>query len=103
MATDAGDVDGMDHASPGVRLGVSYVHTYDARLPRSSISSSVRLALLMVDSILPRCRTIPASPSSRAMSRSPNRATRTGSKLANAARKFSRLRRIVIHDRPDWK
>ena len=37
------------------------------------------------------------------MSRSPNRATFSGSKPANALRKFSRLRRIVIHASPDWK
>jgi hypothetical protein len=37
------------------------------------------------------------------MSGSPNSATRSGSKPANAARKFSRLRRIVSHESPDWK
>jgi hypothetical protein len=49
-----------------------------------------------------RLRTIPASASSRATSSSPNAATFSISKFANAARKFSRLRRIVSHDSPDW-
>jgi len=40
---------------------------------------------------------------SRATSREPNRATASGSKSRNAARKFSRLRRIVSQDSPDWK
>ena len=35
--------------------------------------------------------------------RGPNSATTSGSKPANAARNASRLRRIVSHDRPDWK
>jgi hypothetical protein len=40
---------------------------------------------------------------SRATSSSPKRATRSISKPANALRKFSRLRRMVIQERPDWK
>ena len=59
-------------------------------------------ALATVASIFARLRTIPASPISRATSSSPNSATRAISKPANAARKFSRLRRIVSHERPDW-
>jgi hypothetical protein len=38
----------------------------------------------------------------RSTSRSPNRATSSILKSANAARKLSRLRRIVIQLRPDW-
>ena len=57
----------------------------------------------MVDSILPRWRTMPASCSSRSTSRSPKSATASTSKPAKAARKFSRLRRMVSHDSPDWK
>ena len=41
------------------------------------------------------CSGVPESPSSRFTSRSPKRATASASKPANAARKFSRLRRIV--------
>ena len=52
--------------------------------------------------ILARLRTIPESVISRATSASSNAATRSGSKSAKAARKASRLRRMVIQDRPDW-
>ena len=56
----------------------------------------------MVAATLARLRTMPASASSRAVSASPNAATRSGSNPANAARNASRLRRIVSHDSPDW-
>lgn len=59
-------------------------------------------AFLIVASIFPRWRMIPASPSRRCTSFSPKRATFAGSKPAKAFRKFSRLRRIVSHERPDW-
>ncbi len=36
------------------------------------------------------------------MSGSPYVATTSGSKAANAARKFSRLRRMVSHESPAW-
>ena len=45
--------------------------TYAASVPCSSISSSARAALLIVDSILPRCRTMPGSASNRVTSRAP--------------------------------
>ena len=61
-----------------------------------------RLALLIVERILPWWRMIPASASRRSTSCSPKAATATGSKPAKAARKFSRLRRIVSHDSPAW-
>ena len=46
---------------------------------------------------------MPASPSRRATSASPKAATPAISKPAKAARKASRLRRMVAHDRPAWK
>ena len=58
----------------------SHDQKYAASEPRSSINSSARLALLIVDSILPRWRTMPASFSSRCTSRAPKRATAFGSK-----------------------
>ena len=51
----------------------------------ASRSASVAPALAIAASILPRWRMIPASPSSRSTSRSPKRATRSGSKPAKAA------------------
>ena len=60
-------------------------------------SSRARRALLIVDSILPRWRTMPASPSSRSTSAASKRATRSASKPAKAARKASRLLRMVSH------
>ena len=74
---------------------------YRANEPNSSINSPHRCALLMVASILPRWRTMPASPSKRATSASSNCATVAGSNPANARRKFSRLRRMVIQLSPD--
>ena len=65
--------------------------------------AAAAVAFWIAASIFPRWRTMPASASSRSTSRSPNAATASMSKPANAARKFSRLRRIVSHDRPDWK
>jgi hypothetical protein len=68
----------------------------------SSRSATVARALPIAASILPRCRTMPASPRRRLTSRSPNAATTSGSKPANAERKPSRLRRIVSQESPDW-
>ena len=45
---------------------------------------------------------MPVSAISRATSGSPNAATAAGSNPAKAARKFSRLRKIVSQDSPDW-
>src|SRR5262245_20513965 len=81
----------------------SYRHTYSESDANSSARSRQRFALLIVLSILPRCRTMPASPRRRVTSRPEKRATRSGSKPANARRKFSRLRRIVSQLRPLWK
>ena len=49
-------------------------------------SSSVARAFPITDSILPRWRTMPASPSSRSTSRSPKRAIASTSQPANACR-----------------
>ena len=57
----------------------------------------------MAASILAFERMMPASAISRARSSAPNRATTSGSKLAKAARKASRLRRMVIQASPAWK
>ena len=46
---------------------------------------------------------MPASFKSRVTSRARNAATSSIAKFANAARNAGRLRRIVIHDSPDWK
>src|SRR5262245_3972851 len=53
--------------APG-RLG-SNCQTYEASEPNSPFNSMARRALLMVDSILPRCLTMPASLSRRFTSR----------------------------------
>jgi len=45
---------------------------------------------------------MPASASRRCSSAGPNAATAAMSKPAKAVRKFSRFRRIVSHDSPDW-
>jgi hypothetical protein len=50
-----------------------------------------------------RFLTIPVSAISRATSSSPKAATASGSNRAKAARKFSRLRKMVSQDNPDWK
>jgi hypothetical protein len=77
------------------------------QISSSSVSPSARIAvvawaLVIAASIFLRLRTIPASPSSRATSSSPYSAIRSTSKPSNARRKFSRLRRIVSQERPDW-
>ena len=66
------------------------------------MSSSAARALVMDALTLARLRTMPASASSRATSASVNAATDGMSNPANAFRKFSRLRRMVSQDRPDW-
>ena len=46
---------------------------------------------------------MPASPSIRSTSDSSKVATSAMRNPAKAARKFSRLRRMVSHESPDWK
>ena len=69
--------------------------------PNSRRSSSTRRALWMVDSILPRWRTMAASCTSRSTSAWSKAATCSASNWANAARKPSRLFRMVSQLRPD--
>ena len=75
---------------------------YRSNVPNSSATRSRAAALPMAASILARFRTIPASAISRSRSASSKPATTCGSKPWNAARKASRLRRIVDHDSPAW-
>src|SRR3954469_206486 len=75
-------------------------HTYSDNDPYSATRSAHRRALLIVLSILPRCRTMPASLRRRLTSPAVKRATRSLSKFANARRKFSRLRKIISQLRP---
>src|SRR5215203_2836628 len=71
--------------------------------PHSRARSRAHLALLIVDSILPRCRTIAALSRRSSTRRGVNRATLSKSKPANAWRNASRLRRMVSQLRPAWK
>ena len=69
----------------------------------ASRRARVARAFAIAASILPRWRTIDASleqPLDVALAEARDR---SGSKPSNAARKASRLRRIVSHDSPDWK
>ena len=77
-------------------------HSRSDRSSEESKSATAR-ALAIVASILARLRTIPVSPISRCTSASVKRATFSMSNPEKALRKFSRLRRIVNHDRPLWK
>ena len=76
---------------------------YAASEPQASRSCKARCALLITDSIFPRWRTMPASSSRRDTSRSSKRAMASMSKLANPARKASRLFRMVSQLKPLWK
>ena len=82
-------------------VGGAKDHSSASSVSPASCSATVARALAIVASIFARLRTMPASAISRSTSASPKRATCSGSKPQNAARKFSRLRRIVSHDRPD--
>ena len=99
-AVDTSVVAGMSLG--GVRLSGSNDQKYAAKDPNSSANSRARPALLIVASIFPLWRTIPASARSLSMSDCPNSATTDGSKPAKALRKLSRLRRIVSQLKPDW-
>ena len=105
-AVDSGVIEATSPSRAGTgraaRSG-SNDHTSAASEPRLSCTSRVARALAMVASIFPRWRTMPASASSRSTSVSSKRATCSGSNPANAARNPGRLRRIVSHERPDWK
>jgi len=100
-ALEAGVADGTSASVRGAVAGSpAYFQTM---LASPSGRSSMARALMMTALTLARFRTMPASAISRATSSSPKAATRAGSNPANAARKFSRLRKIVSQDSPDWK
>jgi hypothetical protein len=65
-------------------------------------NSAMALAFVIAARIFAPLRTIEASCISRSTSPSPNSATFSGSKSRNTRRNAGRLRRIVIHDSPDW-
>src|ERR1035438_3486008 len=75
----------------------AYCQTSAASPPGSACAAP---ALRIAASIFARLRTMPASPSSLATSAGPNADTAAMSNPQNAARKFSRLRRMVSQDRP---
>src|ERR1035437_9111000 len=77
----------------------AYRQTSAASPPGSACAAP---ALRIAASIFARLRTMPASPSSLATSAGPNAATAAMSNPQKPARKFSRLRRMVSQDRPDW-
>src|ERR1019366_6207793 len=77
----------------------AYRQTSAASPPGSACAAP---ALRIAASIFARLRTMPASPSSLATSAGPNADTAAMSNPQKAARKFSRLRRMVSQDRPDW-
>ncbi len=68
------------------RSGLRNAICMQQKLPNSFCSSSTQVALLMVDSILPRCRMMPASSSRRSTSAGVMRATFFGSKALNCLR-----------------
>ena len=94
---DAGTSASVRGAGPG---SPAY---FQASTSRPAGRPSAARALVIAALILDRFLTMPVSAISRAMSCSPNAATAVGSNPAKAARKFSRLRRIVSQDSPDWK
>ena len=101
IAVDSGVTAGTSPVSRGAARSADGAndHSSSSRLPSSA---TVARALAMVASTFARFRTMPASAIRRTTSSSPKPATTTGSNPAKAARNASRLRRIVIHDRPDW-
>ena len=101
-AVDSAVLAGSSENFLGGALTGSYCQINEASDSPDCRNSSTARALAMVASILPRFRTIPASPRSR-----PGRAHRTRRPPRCRSRrrppKFSRLRRIVSHDKPLWK
>ena len=86
-------------AGTAVRSGACDHSTSSSVRPAACSSRRAR-PLAIVASILARLRTMPASAISRATSSSPNSATTSGSKSANAVRNAGLLRRTVIQARP---
>ena len=93
----------VGRASPGAGRGRSGAkdHSSASRAPPGSSLRGPGVAR-RVAAILARLRTMPASAISRASSSASNAATASIEKPAKAARNAGRLRRIVIHDSPDW-
>ena len=75
----------------------------NSRSRRAPESRARRVRLRPWSAIFARLRTMPASSISASTCASSKRAMIAGSKLANALRKLSRLRRIVIQESPAWK
>ena len=100
-ALDAGVDAGTSASVRGARPGSpAYFHTSAVR---PSGRSSAARALVITALIFARFLTMPGSAISRATSCSPKAATAEASNPAKAARKFSRLRKMVSQDSPDWK
>lgn len=85
-----------------VRLCVN-CQIYRSKLPNSFCTARKQRALVTAALIFIEFRMMPASLIKRATSDFPYPATLRGSKLLNAFRKFSRLRKIVIQLSPAWK
>jgi hypothetical protein len=100
-ALAAGVVAGTSASVRGAAAG-SAAYFQTSALSPSGRSSAAR-ALTSTALILARFRTMPASASRRSRSASPKAATAARSNPAKAARKFSRLRKMVSQDSPDWK
>jgi hypothetical protein len=99
-AFDAGVDDGTSASVRGAwSSSPAYFHTSSVR-PSGSLSAA--RALVITALIFARFRTMPASDISRATSSAPKAATAEASNPAKAARKFSRLRKMVSQDSPDW-
>jgi hypothetical protein len=100
-ALDAGVVGGTSASVRGAAAGSpAYFQTSAVSPPGRARAAR---ALTITALTFARFRTMPGSAISRATSASPKAATAAASKPAKAARKFSRLRRIVSQDSPDWK
>ena len=100
-ALDAGVTAGTSASVRGAAAAwPAYFQTSAVRPPARPTAAR---ALVITALIFVRLRTMPRSAIRRATSWSPKRATVTASNPANAARKFSRLRKIVSQDSPDWK
>ena len=102
MAVDSGVTAGTSaiDVSLLVRRGGENDQSNESR-SRSGEFTSTR-ALEIVASIFARLRTIAASESNLSTSATPYAATLSGSNPSKASRNASRLRRIVIHESPDW-
>ena len=101
-ATDSGDVVATSAAVRGSGARSGRNPAMNAASPPVSRSATVARALVIAASTLSRLRTMPASAISRARSPSSYAATVSASKPAKAARKFSRLSRMVRQESPDW-